>query len=260
MPFAWPRPVYFTADLLAAHLYRSPPRSITAEGGRGLGTALPRRGGTPRAQSDPSRASVRGCRPPLRLAVLPDSATSWWHFQSRLMPGCHWGAMSSRSPEASAIVCRFVTRTTLLIAMTCALVACGTLPAAATQSTPSAAASPALSPAHCARGYSETSPTINLANGDDGRSVTVQLCTAVWVALRPSDRGSDWQFVQSSDPAVLAVVPLPLPFILGGVQSVYLAERVGNAQLSSSPPMASCPPNAMCLAEPRWTVTVAVVP
>ena len=146
-----------------------------------------------------------------------------------------------------------------LIAVTCALVACGTVPAAATPSTPSAAASPALSPANCARGYSETSPTITLANGDDGRSVTVHLCTAIWVALRPGDRGSDWQFVESSDPAVLAVVPLPLPFILGGVESVYLADRIGNAQLSSSRPIASCPPNAMCVAPPRWMVTLAVV-
>ena len=212
------------------------------------------------AQSDSSRAPVRGRRPPLGLAALPDSATSWRHFQARLMPGRHLGAVSSRSPEASAIVCRFVTPTKLLITMTCALVACGTQPVAATPSTPSAATSPALSPANCARGYSETSPTINLANGDAGRSATVHLCTAVWVTLRPGDRGSDWQFVQSSDPAVLAVVPLPLPFIPGGVESVYLAKRVGNAQLSSSPPFPSCPPNAMCLAEPRWTVTVAVVP
>ena len=212
------------------------------------------------AQTDPSRAPVRGRRPPLRLAAMPDSATSWRHFQARLMPERYWDAMSSRSPEASAIVCRFVTRTKLLIAMTCALVACGTQPVAATPSTPSAAASPALSPANCARGYSGTSPTINLANGDDGRSVTVHLCTTIWVVLRPGDRGSGWQFVQSSDLAVLAVVPLPLPFIPGGVESVYLAKRVGNAQLSSSPPFPSCPPNAMCLAEPRWTVTVAVVP
>lgn len=174
--------------------------------------------------------------------------------------GRHWGALSTRSPEASAIVCRFVNRTTLLIAMTCVLAACGTQPAAATQLTPSAASSPAHSPATCASGYAETSPTINLANDEDGESVTVHLCTAIWVVLRPDDRGSDWQFVQSSDSAVLAVVPLPLPFILGGVESVYLAERVGNAQLSSSPPIASCPPNAMCLPQPRWMVTVAVVP
>ena len=218
----------------------------------------PQRGYSPRSM-DPSRASVRGCRPPLRLAVLPDSATSWWRFLSRLMPGCHWGAMSSRSPEASAIVCRFVTRTTLLIAMTCALVACGTLPVAATQSTPSAAASPALSPAGCARGYSETSPTINLANGDDGRSVTVQLCTAVWVALVQAIAARTGSL---SDPPTRRFWPwCPCP-------SHSFSEVWSPSISPSGLGMRSClrrllsrlPPERDVLAEPRWTVTVAVVP
>ncbi|HEY1420599.1 MAG TPA: hypothetical protein VGG90_07805 [Candidatus Dormibacteraeota bacterium] len=114
-------------------------------------------------------------------------------------------------------------------------------------------------PSTCSGGYSSNSPVINLAVRDNGRSIVAHPCDSIWVVLAgPSDPA--WEFVQTSDPGIVAVVPLPLPHPPdGGIEAVFLAKRTGVAELSSYRPAMACPAGAMCLPPPRWAVSVTVV-
>ena len=106
----------------------------------------------------------------------------------------------------------------------------------------------------CTTGYSAQSPVTHLTAADNGRSITVHPCDVIWIVLT----GSSWGFVQSSDPTRLAVVPLPLPHPLNGVESVYLAKETGTAELQSTAAIPPCAPTATCPAPEQWTVTVTV--
>jgi len=107
----------------------------------------------------------------------------------------------------------------------------------------------------CTTGYSAQSPVINLTAADSGRSISVHPCGVIWIVLT----GASWGFVQSSDSTVLAVVPLPLPHPLNGVESVYLAKKVGAAVLQSTTAIPPCAPTATCPAPESWTVSVTVL-
>ena len=116
----------------------------------------------------------------------------------------------------------------------------------------------ATSVAACKAGYSPGSPAHRLTNQDDGRSLTVHTCDSVWIVLTGAS-GVQWQFPQSSDTSVLAVVPLPLPAPPpGGTRAVYLAVGTGTATLTANRAF-SCPPDAMCMMPRPWMVTVTVL-
>lgn len=118
--------------------------------------------------------------------------------------------------------------------------------------------------ATCSTGYSSTNPTIRLTNADNGRAVTAKVCDSIWIMITTPQAfvgpSPGWQFPQSSDTSVLEVVPLPLPHPVDGVEAVYLAKHTGRATLTAENGVSNCPPNAMCLAPERWSVTVAVIP
>lgn len=114
------------------------------------------------------------------------------------------------------------------------------------------------SAAACKAGYSAGSPAHQLANQDDGRSLTVHACDSIWIVLTGAT-GVQWQFPQTSDTSVLAVVPLPLPAPPpGGTRAVYLAASPGTATLTANRAF-SCPPDAMCMMPRPWMVTLTVV-
>lgn len=107
-------------------------------------------------------------------------------------------------------------------------------------------------------GYTPASPAHHLTNQDDGRRLTVHVCDSIWIVLTGSTT-TPWRFPETSETSVLAVVPLPLPAPPpGGTRAVYLAKNTGSATLSSSRSI-SCPPDAMCVVPPPWTVNVTVV-
>jgi hypothetical protein len=114
----------------------------------------------------------------------------------------------------------------------------------------------------CANPYSGQSAThldVQLMVRDNSRKVTAHLCDWI-VVLLVGPPSSQWQTVQSSDDAILKVVPLPLhappP---GGTNLVYEAERTGSAVLSSVGPSSTCANQAAVCAIVRWAVTVTVV-
>jgi hypothetical protein len=119
----------------------------------------------------------------------------------------------------------------------------------------SQAPTPAPAAVACTTGYSAQSRVINLSVADNGRSITAHLCDAIWIILTGSP-SRPWLFAQSSNPAVLAVVPLPLPSDANGV---YLAKRTGAAELSSTTAIPPCTPTATCPPPAHWTVGVTVV-
>ena len=113
--------------------------------------------------------------------------------------------------------------------------------------------------ATCTGGYSSSSPTLHLAIVDDGSAKTVSLCTAIWVLLDSPKNETQWQSVQSSNPSVLEIVPLPLPHPPGGgTEAVYLAKSAGTARLFAQSTNPTCPPGSMCPFLPTWSVTIAV--
>ena len=113
--------------------------------------------------------------------------------------------------------------------------------------------------ATCTAGWSSGSPVIHLSLKDAGRSLTAPLCDSIAISLAGSP-GVQWLSVETSDPTVLEIVPLPLPRPQdGGANAVYLARRTGSAVLSSSRPAMACPPEPGCPAPPPWTVRITVV-
>jgi len=120
------------------------------------------------------------------------------------------------------------------------------------------APTPAPTAVACTSGYSAQSPVVNLSVTDNGRSITAHLCDAIWIVLTGSPP-QPWLFVQSSDPMVLSVVPLPLPHPPNGTEAVYLARNTGAAELSSTTAIPPCAPIATCPPPANWTVGVTVV-
>jgi hypothetical protein len=117
--------------------------------------------------------------------------------------------------------------------------------------------SSSVSPGTCTTGYSSES-VIHLSVSDHDRSITTHLCYAIDVLLI-GPPAIQWQTVQSSNEAILAILPLPLPAPPpGGTHEVYLAKRTGSASLSSVGLAADCPIGGKCPAN-HWTVTVTVV-
>ncbi|HXC75613.1 MAG TPA: hypothetical protein VNU19_01035 [Candidatus Acidoferrum sp.] len=117
---------------------------------------------------------------------------------------------------------------------------------------------PARAAVACTTGYSAQSPVINLSVTDSGRSITAHLCDAIWIVLAGSPP-QPWLFVQSSDPTVLAVVPLPLAHPPNGTEAVYLARKIGAAELSSTTAIPPCTPIATCPPPAQWSVAVTVL-
>jgi hypothetical protein len=114
----------------------------------------------------------------------------------------------------------------------------------------------------CANPYSGQTPThveIQLSVRDNDSTVTAHLCNWISVSL-VGPPSSQWQSVQSSDDAILKVVPLPLhappP---GGTDLVLEAERTGSAVLSSMGPSSACTSQTTACPNIRWAVTVNVV-
>lgn len=131
--------------------------------------------------------------------------------------------------------------------MASALLACSSSSQVATSpASPSGLPSPTSS--DCPSDNSFT-VDIYLIESDNGRSITVHLCSVISVRL------FDSQGIQSSDQAVLAILPLPLPAPpLGGAYDWFEAKRTGLADLSSEPRTAPCNA-AFC----HWKVHVTVV-
>src|SRR2546425_11444735 len=119
---------------------------------------------------------------------------------------------------------------------------------------------PSASATRRTTGSSSQSPVIQLSNTDSGGSITVRLCYSLFVMLERPPVGR-WRAVQSSDETTLAVVPLPLPQPPnGGTNAVFLAKRIGSAELSSR-----VEPRPTCISRPAlcptegWFVRVTLV-
>jgi hypothetical protein len=91
---------------------------------------------------------------------------------------------------------------------------------------------------------------------DNGRGYSMAPCQALEVLLRVDSEqaGCRWTDVESSDDAVLRVLPIPLPLPpAGGTNIAYIAVATGHASLTSS---LTCPSGAAH----DWAVTVSVAP
>jgi hypothetical protein len=118
-----------------------------------------------------------------------------------------------------------------------------------------ASTSPAVST--CTTGYASRID-IRLSNSDNGRAITAHVCDAI-DALLFGRTSSQWQSIDSSDEAVLKVVPLPLPAPPpGGAHDIYLAQQTGTAVLSSMGPSSQCTRQTVVCPTVRWSVRVTV--
>jgi hypothetical protein len=99
---------------------------------------------------------------------------------------------------------------------------------------------------------------IHLSVSDNGRSITTHQCDAIDVLLA-GPPAAQWQTVQSSDEAALAILPIPLPAPPpGGTHEVYRAQQAGSAVLSSVGVTAKCLTSAAACPAAHWAVTVTV--
>jgi hypothetical protein len=89
---------------------------------------------------------------------------------------------------------------------------------------------------------------------DNGRAYTLVRCQAVdALLLHPKEDGCRWTSVQSSDAAVVAILPIPLPLPPGGsTNEAFIAGAPGQATLSSSLVCSSGAPQ-------QWQVTLKVL-
>ncbi len=89
---------------------------------------------------------------------------------------------------------------------------------------------------------------------DNGRSYSLVRCQAVdALLLHPNDDGCRWTTVQSSNEAVVAILPIPLPLPPGGsTNEAFIADAPGQATLSSSLVCSSDTPQ-------QWAVTLTVL-
>jgi len=94
-----------------------------------------------------------------------------------------------------------------------------------------------------------------LGNADSGNTYRMVPCQAVGVELlHPATDGCGWTSVQTADPGVIAILPIPLPLPpRGATDEVYRAVSPGFTTLSSS---LSCPDGSV---EQGWSATVDVV-
>jgi hypothetical protein len=100
---------------------------------------------------------------------------------------------------------------------------------------------------------------IHLSISDNGRSFTTHQCDAIDVLL-VGPPATQWQTVQSSDEAALAILPIPLPAPPpGGTHEVYGAKRAGSAVLSSIGLTDKCSTSADACLAAHWAVSVTVV-
>jgi len=92
-----------------------------------------------------------------------------------------------------------------------------------------------------------------LGVADNGRAYTLVRCQAVdALLLHPKEDGCRWTTVQSSDAAVVAILPIPLPLPPGGsTNEAFIAGAPGQATLSSSLVCSSGAPQ-------QWHVTLTV--
>lgn len=99
---------------------------------------------------------------------------------------------------------------------------------------------------------------IHLSVSDNGRSITTHQCDAIDVLLVGLP-AAQWQTVQSSDEAVLAILPIPLPAPPpGGTHEVYGAKHAGSAVLSSVGVTAKCLTSATVCPAAHWAASVTV--
>jgi hypothetical protein len=148
----------------------------------------------------------------------------------------------------------------LLVMMVVALVGCssngGTTPVATTAPilSPNAIPITVTTGADCqAPEVGHPFETFPLAVQDNGRTYRLVRCQALGVLLlHGGNDGCRWTTVESSDEAVLAIAPIPLPAPpTGATYEDYRATAPGQATLSSA---LVCPSGTAM----RWTATVIV--
>ena len=141
-----------------------------------------------------------------------------------------------------------MSRSRALLAVAVAALVTGT---AATLDT--AAAAPAPAP-----GGPTISPVVVLTVADNGRTVGVHPGDVVEVQLPPTFSGNvmwSWSFPQASDPAVLAVLPVPTPYGTG----FFRATAPGRSTLTTVETCTPVAPGVVCSALGiRWSATVKV--
>jgi len=102
------------------------------------------------------------------------------------------------------------------------------------------------------------SPVVVLTTADNGHAVRVHVGDVVEVQLPPTVAGNvtwSWSFPQASDPSVLAVLPVPVPYGTG----LFRAVARGTATLSSVETCTVTTPPAVCNALGiRWSASVKV--
>jgi len=114
-----------------------------------------------------------------------------------------------------------------------------------------------LDPASAAPGGT-ISPVVVLTAADNGRTVRVHVGDVVEVKLPPTVAGNvtwSWSFPQTSDPSVLAVLPVPVPY----GTALFRAVGAGTARLTSVETCRVTTPPAVCNALGiRWSALVKV--
>jgi len=138
-----------------------------------------------------------------------------------------------------------------------AMVASGCAPRGGTTPAPthSAAAATRITTApHCPGQQDNEIDLWPLGVADNGRTYTMVRCQAVdALLLHTKADGCRWTTVQSSDEAVVAILPIPLPLPPGGsTNEAYIAAAPGHSTLSSS---LVCPSGT----SERWAVTLDVL-
>jgi hypothetical protein len=103
-------------------------------------------------------------------------------------------------------------------------------------------------------------PVVTLTARDNGRTVAVHQGDVVEVLLPPTPSGSVtwvWSFPQSSNPAVLALLPVPVPANSG--MAFFRAVATGTATLSSVKTCTVTTVPAVCpMLAILWSATVKV--
>jgi hypothetical protein len=102
------------------------------------------------------------------------------------------------------------------------------------------------------------SPVVVLTAADNGRAVRVHVGDVVEVKLPPTVAGNvmwSWSFPQVSDPSVLTVLPVPVPYGTG----LFRAVAPGTVTLTSVETCRVIKPPAVCNALGiRWSASVKV--
>jgi len=140
--------------------------------------------------------------------------------------------------------------------LTTALMACSSTTAQVKASPTPHALNPSPTSSACPLGDT-IRVDISLGLADNGRSVTAHLCAVIAVHvddLSARSPTSSWRQIQSSDDAVLTIVPLPLP----AGDYWFQAKRTGSADLFAEDPTTPCPASGCSTV--GWRVHVTFVP